>query len=502
MDQLLASLGTTAPGGWHEWLHALFPGYVAAGFAARHKAFWEWVWRVEAGSRPRPYVAIWPRGGGKSTSAELACVVLAARQARPYALYICETQDQADDHVQNIASLLESPEVERYYPTLAARMIGKFGNARGWRRNRLRSAGGFTIDALGLDTAARGIKLEENRPGLMILDDLDSETDTLATTEKKVRTLTRKLIPAGAPDLAILAVQNLVHENSIFSRLADGRADFMADRIVSGPYPAIEGLAYEQQGGRFVITGGMASWAGQSLERCQEMIDDMGLTAFLSESQHEVEPPAGGMFDHLVYRHCAWGEVPDLVRIVVWCDPAVTDTDQSDAHGIAADGIAADGTIYRLWSWESRTSPQDCLKRAFTKALEIGAEAVGVETDQGGDTWQSVYEQAWSALVDETAGTAEKAALDKKIKEAREALQRRKPKFRSAKAGAGHGSKAHRASKMLADYERGKFVHVMGTHEALERALRRFPKTKPFDLVDASYWSWYDLTQGSQGIFF
>jgi hypothetical protein len=46
---------------------------------------------------------------------------------------------------------------------------------------------------------------------------------------------------------------------------------------------------------------------------------------------------------------------------------------------------------------------------------------------------------------------------------------------------------------MLSAYERGQFVHVIGTHETLERALRRFPKTKPFDLTDASFWSWHDL---------
>lgn len=46
---------------------------------------------------------------------------------------------------------------------------------------------------------------------------------------------------------------------------------------------------------------------------------------------------------------------------------------------------------------------------------------------------------------------------------------------------------------MLPDYERGEIVHVTGTHETLERALRRFPRTKPFDLVDVCYWSWWDL---------
>jgi hypothetical protein len=46
---------------------------------------------------------------------------------------------------------------------------------------------------------------------------------------------------------------------------------------------------------------------------------------------------------------------------------------------------------------------------------------------------------------------------------------------------------------MLVDYEQGRIVHVLGTHESLERSLRRFLIRKPYDLVDAAYWSWFDL---------
>ncbi|GEM_PF-2834526 len=460
---------------WRTWLTSLFPGYVQHGFAAHHVDLWEWVWSLVKGTRSAPFVAIWPRGGAKSTSAEMACAALAARKARRYVLYVCQTQDQSDDHVQNIAGMLESSNVERHYPELASRLVGKYGNSKGWRRNRLRTASGFTVDAIGLDSAARGAKLDEDRPDLMVFDDLDSELDSAVTTQKKILTLTRKLIPAGAADLAILAIQNLVHPDSIFSRLCDGRADFMADRIVSGPHPALHNIAYEQKNGKYVLVAGEPTWEGMSLARCQEMVDDMGLSAFLAECQHSVEAPPGGMFDHLDFLHCKWDELPELVRIVVWADPAVTSTDDSDAHGIQADGLGVDGKLYRLWSWEDRTSPEDCLKRAIRKAVELKAESVGVETDQGGDAWQSVYKQA---------------VQDLKLE--------RPPKFRSEKAGAGHGPKAERASRMLVDYERGRIVHVLGTHQILERALRRFPKTKPFDLTDACYWGWNDLMRAKK----
>jgi hypothetical protein len=478
---------------WRLWLLTLFPEYLIDNlgdlvpFAEHHAAFWSWVWSIRRGDRPQPFVAIWPRGGAKSTSAEMACVALGARRERRYGLYICETQDQADDHVQNIAALLESRDVEGFYPDLANRLVGKYGASKGWRRNRLRTTAGLTIDAVGLDSAARGAKIDSDRPDFMVIDDVDGELDTESLTKRKIKAITRKLLPAGSSDLAVLAVQNLVQPDSIFSRLADGRADFLADRIVSGPHPAVVGLEHEVRDGRYVITAGTPTWDGQNLERCQEMVDDFGWSAFQAECQHDVEPPPGGMFDHLEFRRCRWADLPDLVRVVVWVDPAVTNTDQSDSQGINADGLAGDDTIYRLFSWEGRTSPQDALRRAIVKAVEFKAEAVGVETDQGGDTWRSVYSEACKALVADGALPADTVF----------------PVFRSDKAGAGHGPKAHRASLMLADYERGRIVHVEGTHTVLERGLRRFPLTKPFDLVDASYWSWDDLrtVQGAWGAF-
>jgi hypothetical protein len=462
--------------GPEDWLKAIFHGYVTRPLSAYHREFWEWVWSIKAGLRSQTFVGIWPRGAGKSTSTELAIALLAARKARRYAVYVCETQDQADDHVANVAGLLESTTYQDTYPEAGSRRLGKYGNSRGWRRNRLRTANGFTLDALGLDGSARGIKMDEDRPDLLIFDDIDGESDNAATTAKKIRVITRKLIPAGGDAPVVLAVQNLVIPNGIFAQLADGRADFLANRIVSGPHPAILDLETKQVDGKTVIVAGTPTWEGMGLDVCQAAINDMGISAFRAEKQHEVEPPPGGMFDHLVYQHCEWKDAPALVRVVVWVDPAVTDTDQSDAHGIQADGLGVDGKIYRLYSWEDRTSPRDALRRAILKAIELGAIEVGVETDQGGDTWEDTYAKALDELV-----------------EAGELERHQAPTFSSDKAGSGKGSKVHRASQMLAAYERAEFVHVRGTHQTLEAALRRFPLTKPFDLTDAAFWSWYDL---------
>lgn len=270
---------TSIPSDWRSWLADRFPAYIAYPFAPRHERFWEWVWAIERGTRPLPFIGIWPRGGAKSTSAELACVAVAARKARRYGWYICETQDQADDHVANAATLFESAGFDR--------AVNKYGTSKGWRRNRIRTAD-FTLDALGLDVARRGAKLDEQRPDWMVVDDVDSEGDTQATTDKKILTITRKLLPAGTSDLAVLGIQNLVHAHSIFSRFVDGRADFLTDRVVSGPEKAVIDLDYTTVNGEPVILSGTPTWQGQDLRMCEQQMRTWGLSSFLSESQQEV----------------------------------------------------------------------------------------------------------------------------------------------------------------------------------------------------------------------
>jgi hypothetical protein len=272
---------------WKQWTRSLFPEHFTKPFSTYHTEFWNYLWTIEPIIKANPFVGIWPRGGGKSTNVEAGCIALADRRVKKYVLYVSNTQDQADDHVQNIAGLLESPEVAGYNALLAQRKVGKYGASKGWRRNRVSTSSGFTVDAMGLDVAARGAKLDADRPDLIIFDDLDDDGDTELKIQKKIRAITRKLIPAGSESLTVIAVQNLVHEHSIFSRMVDGRADFLSKRRISGPFPALRDFKYEKVNEAYVITSGKPTWVGMSLQDCQGKLDDMGLVAFQTELQHE-----------------------------------------------------------------------------------------------------------------------------------------------------------------------------------------------------------------------
>ena len=286
--------------------------------AERHLDFWRWVFALRPGRAAPAFVSIWPRGGGKSTSVELAVAHLARKQTRRYGLYVSETQSQADMHVSNAGRMLEEIGVER--------SVTKYGHPRSWRRNRL-IADGFALDAYGLDAAARGAKIDEMRPDLIILDDVDAAHDSPQVIVKKVHTITHSLLPAGATSLAVLAVQNLPNRNGVFAQLADGRAEWLNDRVVSGPYPAVNGLQVEraeQDGGptRWLVTGGIPTWEGQNLEDCERQINTFGLAAFKAESQHEKQK-SGGLFQR------DWFEIvdgyPHEARLVRYWDMAATE---------------------------------------------------------------------------------------------------------------------------------------------------------------------------------
>lgn len=489
---------------YETWLRRHYPEYfVEKGsqsplpFAFYHDEFWRWVWALKLGKRPKPLVTVWPRGTGKSTGAELSVVAAAARGARKYGLYVSGTQDLADKHVETVGAHLESPKLAEAYPLLADRSIGKYGNSRGWRRNRLRTTAGFYIDAVGLDVAVRGIKVERDRPDFIVLDDVDEEGDDEAAVDRKVAAITRSILPAGARDLAVLFVQNVIHYESVCARLCglapapEGRRreDFLVDRTVSGPHPALTGFewAYADDG-KPKIVAGQATWPeGLSEAQCQAWINDIGITAFRAEFQHENVAAEGSPFAHVAFAHVDAQQVPwdRIARVVTWCDPATSDTDRSDANGVVTCAVSDRAEMYVLFAWEKRATPTETLKVAIRASRQHGARTLGIETDQGGDTWQSVYYQAVQELVQ----TGELAPTDWV------------PAFAWAKAGASQMGKVARWQMMVPDYERAgqrRIYHVTGPHVALERALLRVPAKKPYDLVDALWHAWNDLMNAAQ----
>ena len=340
-----------------------------------------------------PFVGIWPRGGGKSTGAEAAAVAVGAPRlggeaARRYVVYVRETQPQADKSVGNIAEMFESEAVGVYYPGLATRKVSKFGQLKGWRRDRLFTASGLVVDALGLDTASRGLKVGRFRPDMIIFDDIDGRHDSARTTKKKIETITDTILPIGTPHCAVLVIQNKMIPHGVVSRLLDGRADFLIRRRVSGPHKAVDGLKlktiYDETLGRnrTLIVGGTPTWAGQDLDACQAFIDRFGVRSFKRECQHEVDDVEGALWTLDRINECRIAKAPKRFRrVVIGVDPS----GGSAEIGIVAVALGYDGHVYVLRDVSGRGKPRQWARRVSLLYHLLGADRVVAEKNFGGE---------------------------------------------------------------------------------------------------------------------
>lgn len=100
----------------------------------------------------------------------------------------------------------------------------------------------------------------------------------------------------------------------------------------------------------------------------------------------EYEPVAiGAIWDRLMLHRNRRAEAPEMARIVVSVDPAVSSEPGSDEHGIVVTGIGSDGRGYVLADYTMRGTPLQWAGRAVAALDEFSADAIVIERNQGGD---------------------------------------------------------------------------------------------------------------------
>src|SRR5690606_1996644 len=78
-------------------------------------------------------------------------------------------------------------------------------------------------------------------------------------------------------------------------------------------------------------------------------------------------------------------KAPDMTRIVVAIDPAVTSGEESDETGIVVAGKGVDGDGYILEDLTCRMSPDGWARRAIQAYHKYEADRIVAEVNQGGD---------------------------------------------------------------------------------------------------------------------
>lgn len=161
-------------------------------------------------------------------------------------------------------------------------------------------------------------------------------------------------------------------------------------------------------------------------------------------------------------------QVPDLVRVVVAIDPAVTSGEDSDETGIVVVGESRDGHGYVLADYSMRGSPDACMRRAVRAYRDHAADSVVAETNNGGDFLGAVLR-----------------TVDPDVP------------YRTVRASRG---KAIRAEPVAALYEQRR-VHHVGSLPQLEDQLCTWTPDAPGspDRMDALVWGLTELKGLSAG---
>lgn len=159
---------------------------------------------------------------------------------------------------------------------------------------------------------------------------------------------------------------------------------------------------------------------------------------------------------------------PEMARIVIAIDPAITAKEESDETGIVAAGLGRDGKGYLLKDVSGRYSPGDWAKKAIGLFKELGADRIVAEGNQGGDMVRHTIQTEWN----------------------------------NAPVTIVHASrgKAARAEPVAALYEQGKVKHV-GTFPSLEDQLVTWEPLSGMpspDRLDALVWAFTELMIGRQ----
>jgi len=161
-------------------------------------------------------------------------------------------------------------------------------------------------------------------------------------------------------------------------------------------------------------------------------------------------------------------EAPELSRVVVAVDPAVTSGEDSDETGIVVAGRSETGHFYVLEDRSCRLSPDGWARRAVVAFRVRQADRIIAETNNGGD------------LVEATLRTVDRNVAFRKVTASR--------------------GKRVRAEPIAALYEQGKVHHVGGFPELEDQMCTFLPEggTGSPDRVDALVWALTELSSGGE----
>lgn len=414
-------------------------------------------------TKPNEDRDIWvaPRGVGKSTWWFLIVPMWAAAHGhRRFITAFADTATQAEQHLRTFRRELKNNKlINRDFPELCALIMDTI--------NQIESESGFVFVAKGIDSTSLGLKVEERRPDLLLCDDIEPDEANYSADQKKKRlsTLIDAVLPLNiyARVVIVGTVQmdgSIIHDAVRTVIRTGDDAHTPENQWVRDEnfrvhyYPA---LSSNDETGKYE-----SLWPGKW--SVDYLVSIMHTRSFLKNMQNDPMGADGGYWTAADFRY---GDLDAITHCLLSVDPAVTDKSKSDYTGFAV--VAAHRPSRRTvvrYAKAVRLAPGEPLRRFALAIVAEHPEVTGivVETNQGGDTWRTIFHDMPVPVV---------------------FVHQTVPKD-------------VRAARLLNRYQRGRVLHAQKLPDA-EGQMVGFPNAPHDDIVDAIGTGDAVLMDGSTG---
>jgi hypothetical protein len=423
-----------------------------------------------AGTNPEPAAerdfVIAPRECGKSTWVFLILPLWAAAYGhRRFAVAFADSGTQAETHLDSLKNELDTNKLLRAdFPLLCRAKRRPTGTTVADRRGFYQSASGFTFVARGIDASTLGLKVNELRPDLILLDDIEPDESNYSAyqKDKRLRTLLDAVLPLNiyATVLGVGTVTmpgSIVHDTVRWARGGESRTDDNAwvgeSKFRVHYFPAI-------------VTRNDGSEVS--------LWPDKWPLSFLESIRHTrqyaknyANDPMGRDGDYWISTDFGYTDTLNgATRHVLSVDPSVSTGKRSDPTGLSVVSFTP-AMLREALDGRPETSPKSTCTVSYAEAVRITGDALRshalriierfpyithilVEINQGGDLWYGVFHDMPVKVV---------------------TVHQTEPK-------------EVRAARTLGYYQRDRVFHL-GRLSSLEEQMIGFPKAPHDDMVDS-----------------
>jgi predicted phage terminase large subunit-like protein len=366
--------------------------------------------------RGQRHLTIAPRGSAKSTwctlEYPLKCV---CETLERYIIIVSDTFDQAKEFLEAIkVELEENDKLARDYPYAV-------GRGKVWTKNRIITANGITIEAISRGMKIRGRRRKQNRPTLIIVDDMENDDDAFSPKqrEKTKSWFNKALLKAGDKNTNVLVVGTIIHRDAVLPTLYNtpGWKKRMFRAIESWPrnmelwneWEAIfsdltneraeeAAREYFKKNKKKMMAGAKVLWPErESLYDLMVMRIMEGHASFESEKQNNPRDPSLVEWPESYFGDHIWADrwpKDDELTIKTFClDPSKgkdskqgNESKRADYQAFVRIGRHLSGIIF-VEADLVRVSKEEMIEQALDLLKRFGrCDAFGIETNQ----WQEL----------------------------------------------------------------------------------------------------------------